>query len=399
MSMRSITGRLSDLGVPTYNDLRKMDDCTKKRLQGYGQWERSSVGSILGNETYTGIWWYGRRNWDKADQIPISVPAIIDPETWAAALERRTTNKRDAKRNRKYDYLLSGRLRCGSCGHLMVGNPCYSWSKGERTGVMLYYRCQASDRDCPCEYGRLGFRAEWIDAIAWHWVRELLTQPEGLERSLRDYQAQRDELNQPLRERLEVIDGLLSETRAQLGRLMDLYINGDFEREVLTERKTRLEGERDKLQVERARIEGQLQEQRFSEERLQSILAFAQGIGAGIESADEDPDKRRQIIEALEVTGQLYLKDGEKWVRFFGALGETALIVSSRSSGAGHNMQLWTVCAEFPIVSGTPKNAPGRDMDSPGTPRTSDSRDTCHIRAIAYVNAASQNKGVGHDRD
>ncbi len=332
MSMRALARKLSDLRIPTYNDLRKMQDCTKKTLKGRGQWERSAVGSILSNETYTGTWYYGRRSWDEDDWIAVDVPVIIDAATWEAAQERRSANKRDAKRNRKHDYLLAGRLRCGSCGRMMVGSPNYSYYKGQRTGMQLYYRCQAHARDYACEYRGISFRAEWADAIAWRWVRELLTKPKGLESSLRDYQAQREKLNQPLRERLDVIEGLLSETRAKLRRLMDLYINGEFDREDLTARKSSLENERDTLQERRAHIEGRLQDQLFSEERLQSILAFAETIGAGIEDADADCDKRREIVEALEVTGELYIKDGEKWMRLFGALGETASIVSSSTA-------------------------------------------------------------------
>jgi hypothetical protein len=43
------------------------------------------------------------------------------------------------------------------------------------------------------------------------------------------------------RERLEIIEGQLTESEAQLSRLLDLYLNGDFSTELLIERKSRLE--------------------------------------------------------------------------------------------------------------------------------------------------------------
>ena len=335
MSIRAIAQRLTELGVPTYNDLRDMQDCTKKTVKAHGHWPRSSVGSILANETYTGTWLYGRRNWAADEQIPVTVPVIIDARTWEATQERRATNKRRSKRNRKHDYLMAGYLTCGGCGRHVIGNPTYSYYKGKRSGPILYYRCQAAQRGDHCGYGRTTFRAEWVDSLAWGWVRGLLTRQDTLEAGLRDYQEQREAINRPLRERLQLIDGLLAEIQTKLNRLLDLYLAGDFEREALAERKTRLETERASLTTERARLEQQLHEQAFSEDRLQSILTFADEIAEGIEQADQDFEKRRQIIEALDIRGELYLSDGEKRVRFVGALGETSAIVSSSSSDAG----------------------------------------------------------------
>ena len=336
MSMRALAKHLTELQIPTYSDLRRKGDCTTKTVSKRGHWGRSSVGSMLSNETYTGTWYYGQRDWDEEDWIPVEVPVIIDQETWKAAQERRSKNKRYAKRNRKHDYLLAGRLTCGRCGRTILGTPNYSYYKGKRYGPTLYYRCQAHRRGYPCTMKDTSFRTDRADKAAWEWVKGLLKDREQLEASLRTYQEQREELNRPLQERLTIIDGLLKEKEAKLSRLLDLYLDGEFERDVLNERKTRLKNEMTKLEAEYERLNARMEEQQFGEERLQSVVEFAAAIGAGIEKAETDFEKRRKIVEALDVTGKLDLVEGEKLLWLWCVVGKSSsLVVSNSTSGAG----------------------------------------------------------------
>jgi site-specific DNA recombinase len=334
ISVRAIAKKLSELRIPTYSDLRKKGDCTEKTVSRRGQWGRSSVGSILANETYTGTWYYGRRNWDPENRIAVDVPVIVDAQTWELAQERRKKNKREAKRNRKYDYLLAGKLTCGRCGRTMIGTPTYSYYKGKRCGRILYYRCQASARGHPCTIKKTTFRVEYIDTIAWEWIKEILGDQENLGENLRAYQEQRDELVQPLRARLDLVSGLMKESQTKLDRLIDLYLNGDFERDILEERKARIEAGLAGLEGEQARLLAQVQETEFSTERIQSIVEYAKIIGAGIEAADESFDKRLPLVEALNMTGELDLVNGDKWVTLHCVLGTKSKIVSSSSSDA-----------------------------------------------------------------
>jgi len=290
---------------------------------------------MLANETYTGTWYYGRRNWDREDQIPVDVPVIIDKETWEETQRRREKNKRESKRNRKYNYLLSGCLVCGECGRIMAATPTYSYYKGKRSSLILYYVCQAHRRGYPCKMKDTRFRVDDIDKAAWAWVRGLLTDPEKLEDSMRTYKAQREELSQPLRERLGILTDLITDNQEKLDRLLDLYLSGDFPQDILAGRKIQIEQEQTKLKAEQARIQAQLQEQEFSEDRLQSILEFARTISAGIEKADQDFNKRRELIQALEVTGELSVDDGEKVLYLHCVIGETIRIVFNSLNDAG----------------------------------------------------------------
>ena len=328
MSIRAIAKYLSELQLPTYSDLRRKGDCTTKTVSKRGHWGISSVGSILKNDAYTGTWRYGRRNWDEEEQIEVDVPTIIDEATWETAQQRREKNKRRSKRNRKHDYLMAGRLVCGACGRNLIGNPSYGYHKGKRYGPVLYYKCQADARFYPCDQTE-SFRAEYIDAGAWEWVRSFLINPKRLEQSLRDFKEQKDALAQPLRDRMTLTDELIQEKQSRLDRLLGLYLDGTFEREELSEHKSRYERERDALLERRAQIEAQLHQQEFDEARLQSIVKYARRVALGVQEADQDFERRRQVIEELDVTGEARIVDGEKQVWLHCALGDQVLVVSN----------------------------------------------------------------------
>ena len=153
------------------------------------------------------------------------------------------------------------------------------------------------------------------DAGIWDWIKELLTDPETFARGLRKYQAQRDKENEPIRARLGVVDDILSENRRQLERLLDVYLAGDFPRELLTDRKSRLETTIRSLERERSGLVEHLEAGNLTEGQIQTLRDFVAKVGAGIDVAEADFQTRRGVIEALNVQAVLTVEDGEKVVR------------------------------------------------------------------------------------
>lgn len=84
---------------------------------------------MLRNETYAGVWHYGRRNATQSkvnapeDVLAVDVPALVGRQLWEAAQERLTYNRETSRRNRRNEYLLAGRVKCGGC-NAKVGGPC-----------------------------------------------------------------------------------------------------------------------------------------------------------------------------------------------------------------------------------------------------------------------------------
>lgn len=138
MAMGAIAVRLTEMRVPTRGDKQK--HFAKK--QGIYTWQRAMIQHILANETYTGIWHYGKTKMvtteearkvkpkrsprkekkDKStskvglgeqvrrqrdDWVAVKVPAIIDPKVFEMAKKRRELNAEQAKRHVKRQYLLA----------------------------------------------------------------------------------------------------------------------------------------------------------------------------------------------------------------------------------------------------------------------------------------------------
>jgi site-specific DNA recombinase len=311
LSLLGIAQKLGEMGIPTKGDT---DETITKRTER-GRWSASTVRRILKRETYAGTFYYGKtKNGENGTKIgnprqtwiPVDVPAIVSRETWEAAQERLATNKRNAKRNTKHDYLLKSRVTCDSCGAMM----CAKVSKG----TYLYYFCWTAgghpDAARTCDQKKW-FRADWVDATVWRYVRGLFENPEVARRGLLEAQATSEEAARPLRDQVAITDDLLAEHRGKLARLLDLYLSGDFDRDILVQRKSDLEKTIAGLEHERGRLVARLEAQTLTGEQVENILTLWGKLGKGLDKAEGDLRKQRQFIEALRLTGRLAIEDGQ----------------------------------------------------------------------------------------
>jgi site-specific DNA recombinase len=309
LSIKAITRRLTEMKVPTYTDIRP--NATFKKKRGYGEWDKSTVSQILRSEVYKGTWRYGRVNSRTGEANPrehcieVSVPAIVSEEIWQRAQERLEENKRLLTRKPKYKYLIGRRVSCGHCGTAMAGTMI--------SRKYLYYFCPAKRdgrvaTDCDNRY----FRVDQVDATVWGWLKELLLNPEALRQNLEEQQAEQEEANKPLHDRLAVIDDLLVDNRRKLEKLLDLYLLGDFDKEMLTERKARLEMTITALEKEQGDLVAALEATILSDDQIMTIEDFARKVAGGLAKAETDFEARRQIIDLLDVRVTLAIEEGQK---------------------------------------------------------------------------------------
>ncbi len=85
------------------------------------------------------------------------------------------------------------------------------------------------------------FRVDVVDALVWEWIKDLLANPDTLEKGLAEYQQSREQFCAPIRDRLVVLDDLWQDSKGQLDRVLNLYIAGDIPRELLIDKKQQLE--------------------------------------------------------------------------------------------------------------------------------------------------------------
>lgn len=148
----------------------------------------SVINYMLTNETYTGIRWSftsyektisqkkrKKTARDQSEWIQIAVPAIISRETWDKGIECRRVNKVLAKRNTKQEYLLSGVIRCPSCGYVMGGTNYHRGAKD-----YLYYVCKSYVNGIVCDNKKCVPSKE-LDECVWQNLRKAAKVKNGFE--------------------------------------------------------------------------------------------------------------------------------------------------------------------------------------------------------------------------
>jgi DNA invertase Pin-like site-specific DNA recombinase len=143
-------------------------------------WTRGKVASLLHQDAYHGTnnehrWGYtpAQKKRGVNEQTGIPFPPIVDMATWHAVQRRldkacRFTRKEDAG-----DCLLTGRLWCGVCGHIMgrqISN--YKW---------LHYRCRLDTQQAHAlglYHVTASCAAGPLDAAVWAVMTRLLTSPD-----------------------------------------------------------------------------------------------------------------------------------------------------------------------------------------------------------------------------
>lgn len=115
----------------------------------------NSIRTVLKNTKYKGVFHY-----DGVEYPDASIPALIDGETFDRVQRLLVQNKKAPSRKwTKADYLLTGKLFCGRCGHTMIGES----GTGKGGTKYLYYNCLGKKKNRTCR--KKAVRKEWIEAL------------------------------------------------------------------------------------------------------------------------------------------------------------------------------------------------------------------------------------------
>jgi len=193
-----------------------------------------------------------------------------------------------------------------------------------------YYRCPGTHikylaRSCE----QVPFSASQVDTVVWEWIGSFFLEPENLRAGLEARKDAKEEANRPLLQKLELVETQLAKHQQQMERLLDLYLAGDFPKETLLERKTRLESTIAKLEGQRTPLKAQLEEASLSDEDIATIEEFAEWVRFGLDTAEFAI--RRQLVDLLNTQVVLDTEDGQKVAYCTCEFGEALLIVPGTS--------------------------------------------------------------------
>jgi phage-related minor tail protein len=250
-----------------------------------------------------------------------TLPAIISQAAFDKVQKRLALNKEQAERNVKYRYLLGRRLRCIKCGYTFVGRT--------RREKHQYYYCKGKGQKPVSLCDMPQFRVDQVDETVWQWIKWAMQNPDRLVEGLRAEQAITERENRALYDRLELIQEKLVDCEKRRSKILDLYLNDDFAKDELQERKTQIESTITDLKHEQSEISEHIQKTTVTDEQIAQIEATCAEVREGLDCATFEG--KRRYFELLDVRGTLAVEFNEKVAYVKCKMGERQLSVVQTS--------------------------------------------------------------------
>ena len=307
-SMRSIANRLTAMQVPTptrrgttwaHVVIREMleDDQYLGRAMAFRRMSSPARSKRTGKK-------FTRLSVRPADQqiaLPEgTIPALVNPATFAVVQQRLERNKAESTRNNKHPertLLRAGFIVCGHCGRAMVVE--------NKTGN---YRCGVNvARGVKVGDGSPTIAAHIADPAAWERVRTVLLDCSVIEREVERRAADDGATERDVQRIAKLVDELDRKQKnliANLGLLDPESAGGvRVELKALSDQRRALEAERAEAQVRHERR----QEVRA---RLQGIAAWQDRVARNLDNLDYQG--KRDALTALGLTMRVWRKAGSR---------------------------------------------------------------------------------------
>jgi site-specific DNA recombinase len=279
MSIRQITKRLSQQGYPV--------------PRGGPRWGETTVHRILRREAYLGTLYYNQCAWVAApasegagnkrilrpasEWIGVSIPPLIDRETFQRSQARHAPNQQFSPRNlRQERWLLRRLVRCDKCGL-----KCASVADRARPHrpSIAYYRCDKQERVMGRERcGPNHIRAEPLDTLVWNEVRSHLLQPALLVKAQSVF-AESTSLDQSfLSMQINHVRKRLVQVKAEQRRLLDAFQGGFIEQKEFESRSVHIGSRLSQLQADLQSLEQEYQRTNAGEKLTARLREFTSAV-------------------------------------------------------------------------------------------------------------------------
>jgi site-specific DNA recombinase len=290
---------------------------------GGRQWSWAMVDRVLHDEAYIGTFYHNRYNCvtvermhgqkrpsikctlrPREEWIPISVPPLIDVETFHQAEMRVRENQQFSPRNLQEDsaYLLRRMVRCGhcglSCGAVNVGRkpskPArYYFCTGRRARFLKEQRC-----------AQRYIGADALDKLVWEEVSTRLQDPDLVLEAYRECRARgmdREETGSS--DQIQKLTTQIHLTTAERTRLLDAYQAGAIELEELQKRRRLVDAKFDTLNREKDLLEKVAREQKKEGDVRRDLQEFGVQVSGRLQKSSfaEKQELLRMVLDKVIV--------------------------------------------------------------------------------------------------
>ena len=197
-----------------------------------------TIFDMLQNEKYIGNFVYQHTQTETIRLDGIIKNPIIDNELWDEVQKKRTTKNKP--KYRKRNYFMTGKLRCGICGFTYCGSGAKKTSKGKSSA---YYKCQGKVKNKNgCTNPSLN--KDYYEKL----ITDTITDAIFTDRAINEISVQ--VLNQLEAERkapltpTKKLKQQLAKVKTKQEKLMELFIDGGLDKNMLEEKNKALKEER-----------------------------------------------------------------------------------------------------------------------------------------------------------
>jgi len=190
----------------------------------------------------------------ESEWISVSIPPLIDRETFACSQARHGPNQQFSPLNLKEEYWLLRRLlRCERCGYK---SACVADKRRPYMPPSYYYRCDKQDRleGRPRCYPN-HIRSGPLDELVWKEVRRHLLDPQLLLKAQTTLKSMQSLDESFLMTQLHNTQKKLSQTQGERRRLVDAFQGGLITKEEFAERTRNLSIRIENLQTDLKAVE------------------------------------------------------------------------------------------------------------------------------------------------
>ena len=267
-SILDVTKTLNAEGIPTTNGKK---------------WLKTTIHTMLANEAYTGAVVWGIKAKDKAEPVRVenAFPAIVSKREFQRAkklLGSRAPKKVNPRRASS-PYLLSGLLKCETCGKAMTAAEA-------KSGKYTYYVCHSLLKrgSGTCKTPRLN--AKTFEKLIVDEIRANILTESNIRDLVKLLDEEMDGVASEQRERLENIEEELEEVKRRLSRIWQVIETTDIEMADASERIEEHRDRKEKLEVAAEEARRLLSDRRQFLDSADTIATFAEDMSEFLKTSE-----------------------------------------------------------------------------------------------------------------
>ena len=247
------------------------------------KWLKTTVHRILYNEAYTGTVVWGTNSKDGAPPVRVegAHPAIVSRGEYQRAkklLDSRAPRNVNPRRASS-PYLLSGLLKCETCGRAMTASEA-------KSGKYTYYVCHSllKQGKGTCDTPRLN--AKNFESLIIGNIRENILTESNIRDLVKLLDEEMDGVAREERERLEAIEGELEDVKRRLARIWHVIETTEIEMADAADRIMEHRERKERLEIAAEEARALLAERRVILDSADTIAAFAEEMSEFLETSE-----------------------------------------------------------------------------------------------------------------